>query len=168
MEVKDLLTFLPPTVDEYKNGKEIEFHYFGYYKEWIPQEVYYYAVEHTGFKARPYRSQGTYSKYISIDDKIDDLHYYTTYIKFGIGRATYETAQEIRNKHLTREEGCALIKRFEGEFPDKYFDDVMDYLEMDGNRFNDLCDQFRSPHLWHQDNGDWKLRHTVNNDGYDD
>ena len=44
----------------------------------------------------------------------------------------------------------------------------MDYLEMDGNRFNDLCDQFRSPHLWHQDNGDWKLRHTVNNDGYDD
>ena len=168
LEVKDLLTFLPPTVDEYKNGKEIEFHYFGYYKEWIPQEVYYYAVEHTGFKARPYRSQGTYSKYISIDDKIDDLHYYTTYIKFGIGRATYETAQEIRNKHLTREEGCALIKRFEGEFPDKYFDDVMDYLEMDGNRFNDLCDQFRSPHLWHQDNGDWKLRHTVNNDGYDD
>ena len=64
LEVKDLLTFLPPTVDEYKNGKEIEFHYFGYYKEWIPQEVYYYAVEHTGFKARPYRSQGTYSKYI--------------------------------------------------------------------------------------------------------
>ena len=53
--------------------------------------------------------QGTYSKYSSIDDKIDDLHYYTTYIKFGIGRATYDASQEIRNKHITREEGLWLI-----------------------------------------------------------
>ena len=45
------------------------------------QEAYYYATEHTNFKARPY-SHGTYSKYNSIDDKIDDLHYYTTFIKF--------------------------------------------------------------------------------------
>ena len=37
-----------------------------------------------------------------------------------------------------------------------------------GNKFNDLCDQFRSPHLWFRDNDDWKLRHTVNQDGYDD
>ena len=36
------------------------------------------------------RTPGTYSKYNSIDDKIDDFHYYTTYIKFGIGRATYD------------------------------------------------------------------------------
>ena len=35
-----------------------------------------------------FRSAGTYSKYSGIDDKIDDLHFYTTYIKFGIGRAT--------------------------------------------------------------------------------
>ena len=85
---KDLLPYLPPTPEEYKSGPEIEFHYLGYYEKWIPQEAYYYAVDNTGFKARPFRSQGTYSKYSSIDDKIDDLHYYTTFIKFGIGRAT--------------------------------------------------------------------------------
>ena len=39
------------------------------------QENYYYAVKHTDFQARPYRTEGTYSKYASIDDKIDDLHY---------------------------------------------------------------------------------------------
>ena len=33
----------------------------------------------TNFKPRPFRTQGTYGKYASIDDKIDDLHYYTTY-----------------------------------------------------------------------------------------
>ncbi|MDB4424337.1 ATP-grasp domain-containing protein, partial [Akkermansiaceae bacterium] len=52
-------------------------------------------VENCGFKARPHRSQGTFSKYSSIDDKIDDLHFYTTFLKFGIGRASYDASQEI-------------------------------------------------------------------------
>ena len=67
-------------------------------------------MENTGFKARPFRSQGTYSKYNSIDDKIDDFHHYTRFIKFGIGRATDDASQEIRNKHITREEAKILVK----------------------------------------------------------
>jgi hypothetical protein len=82
----------------------VDVRYLGYYLRWTPQESYYYAVENTGFQARPYRSEGTYSKYASIDDKIDDLHYYTTYIKFGIGRATYDAAHEIRTGHITRDD----------------------------------------------------------------
>ena len=78
----DLMTFLPLPADEFEK-KDIEVHYLGYYIRWVPQEAYYYAVENTGFSARPFRTQGTYSKYNSIDDKIDDLHYYTTFIKFG-------------------------------------------------------------------------------------
>ena len=151
---------MPPTLDVITNSK-IEVHYLGYYLRWIPQEVYYYAVENTGFKARPFRTQGTYSKYNSIDDKIDDLHYYTTYIKFGIGRATYDASQEIRNKHITREEGVALVNKFDGEFPDKYFKEIMDYLEIDPEYFkNELTDRFRSPHLWSLDDR-WKLNYNV-------
>jgi N-acetyl sugar amidotransferase len=165
----DIMSFLPISEEELK-GKKIEVHYLGYYLKWTPQEVYYYAVENTGFKARPFRTQGTYSKYNSIDDKIDDLHYYTTRIKFGIGRATYDASQEIRNKHITREEGVALVKRFDSEFPDKYFQEIMDYLEMDGEYFKGpLTDKFRSPHLWGKDqNGNWQLRHTVWRGGLDD
>jgi len=168
LTLSDLMSFLPATTDELKN-KNIEFHYLGYFEKWIPQEVYYYAVEHTGFKARPFRSQGTYSKYNSIDDKIDDLHYYTTYIKFGIGRATYDASQEIRNNHITREEGLALVNKFDGEFPDRYFNEVMDYLEMKPDHFHQLTDKFRSPHIWGKDAyGNWKLRHTVNSNGLND
>ncbi len=168
LNMSDIKTFLPPTAEELEKAK-IEVHYLGYYLKWTPQEVYYYAVENTGFQARPFRTQGTYSKYNSIDDKIDDLHYYTTYIKFGIGRATYDASQEIRNNHITREEGVALVKRFDGEFPDKYFNEVMEYLDIKPERFMELCDQFRSPHLWVKDaNGDWKLRHTVAGNGLDD
>ncbi|KYG64168.1 LPS biosynthesis protein [Bdellovibrio bacteriovorus] len=157
---RDLMSFLPIESSELAN-KKIEVHYLGYYLKWTPQEVYYYAVENTGFKARPFRTQGTYSKYNSIDDKIDDLHYYTTYIKFGLGRATYDASQEIRNKHLTRDEGVALVKKFDGEFPDKYFNEVMEYIEMKPERFHELCDQFRSPHLWTKESGDWKLRYPI-------
>jgi hypothetical protein len=132
--------------------------------------VYYYAVENTGFKARPFRTQGTYSKYNSIDDKIDDLHYFTTHIKFGIGRATYDASQEIRNNHLLREEGVALVKKFDGEFPDKYFNEIMEYLDINPEYFrNELCDRFRSPHLWGEnDKNEWQLRHNVWKGGLDD
>ncbi|MDC1097130.1 N-acetyl sugar amidotransferase [Gammaproteobacteria bacterium] len=163
----EVMTFLPLPASHYEKTN-IEVHYLGYYLKWIPQEAYYYAVENTGFKARPFRTQGTYSKYNSIDDKIDDLHYYTTYIKFGIGRTTYDASQEIRNKHLTREEGQALVKRFDGEFPDRYIDEVLGYLGISNERFTQLCDEFRSPHLWAHKDGKWKLRHTVNSDGVDD
>ena len=165
----DLKIFLPPTIDEINDSK-IEVHYLGYYLKWTPQEVYYYAVENTGFKARPFRTQGTFSKYSSIDDKIDDLHFYTTFIKFGIGRATYDGSQEIRNNHITRQEGMALVKKFDGEFPSRYFNDIMEYLEIDPNYFQyELTDKFRSPHLWVKDgNNNWRLRHTVNQDGYND
>jgi len=155
----DLKTYLPISAGELEN-KQLEVHYLGYYLPWTPQETYYYAVENCGFQANPSRTEGTYSKYNSLDDKIDGFHYYTTYIKFGLGRATYDASQEIRNRHLTREDGIALVKRFDGEFPHRYFAEVMEHIEMEPDRFIALCDQFRSPHLWKKEGGDWKLRHV--------
>lgn len=168
IRLSDIMTFLPPKAEELEKAN-IEVHYLGYYLKWTPQEVYYYAVENTGFKARPFRTQGTYSKYSGIDDKIDDLHFYTTFIKFGIGRASYDASQEIRNKHITREEGMALVNRFDGEFPDRYFNEIMEYIGMKPDHFHALCDKFRSPHLWGKDEkGEWKLRHNVCGEGLDD
>jgi len=168
IRLSDLTSFLPASYEELEKS-QIEVHYLGYYLKWTPQEVYYYAVENTGFQARPFRTQGTYSKYNSIDDKIDDLHYYTTYIKFGLGRATYDASQEIRNMHLTREEGVALVNKFDGEFPDRYFAEIMEYLDIDPDYFrNELTDRFRSPHLWTKVNGEWKLRHNVAGTGAED
>jgi len=168
LSITDLAPYLPITPEEIK-GKDIQVHYLSHYMRWVPQEVYYYATEHTGYKARPFRSQGTYCKYNSIDDKIDDLHFYSTFIKFGIGRCTYDASQEIRNKHITREEGMALVKKYDGEFPDRYFSEIMDYLDIKPEAFQEMCKKFRSPHLWGKDSeGKWALRHTVWGGGLDD
>ena len=156
----------------------IEVHYLGYYVKWHPQSCYYYSVEHGGFEASPERTPGTYSKYNSIDDRIDDFHYYTTFIKYGIGRATYDAAQEIRSGDINREEGVALVQRFDGEYPTRFSDEIFTYLSipekefpqaskmfeqpiMDLNYFNNLADSFRSPHLWSYNKGQWSLRYQV-------
>ena len=161
-EMNDFTPYIPPTVD-YLENKGVEVHYLGFYHKWDPQECYYYASENTGFKANTERTEGTYSKYSSIDDCIDMFHYYTTLIKFGIGRATYDAAQEIRNGKITREEGVLLVDKFDQEFPKKYFSEFLNYISLSENEFHDTVDKFRSPHLWIKDQNEWKLRHTVSN-----
>jgi N-acetyl sugar amidotransferase len=177
LEEVDLDPYLPANPDGLKK-LGIEVHYLGYYTKWHPQSCYYYAVEHGGFEASPERTPGTYSKYNSIDDRIDDFHYYTTYIKYGIGRATYDAAQEIRSGDINREEGVALVQRFDGEFPTRFAEEIFAYLSIpekefpkaskmfeqptiDMAYFNNLADSFRSPHLWSYNDGQWSLRHQV-------
>lgn len=177
MTEADLAPFLPADIKPLQDiGAEV--HYLGYYLKWHPQGAYYFAVENGGFQASPERTLGTYSKYNSIDDKIDDFHYYTTYIKFGIGRATYDASQEIRSGDLEREEAVALINRYDGEFPDRWADEIFKYLsidetsfpqaskmfehpEMNREYFEALTNKFRSPHLWKFENGAWSLRHRL-------
>ena len=130
---KDLEVFLP--LDANKFNEKLEVHYLGYYLNWVPQETYYYSVNNCGFRLKPFRTQGSYSKYNSIDDKIDDLHYFTTFIKFGIGRATYDASQEIRNNHISTEEEKKLIKKYDGEFPNFYFREIMEYLKIKPDYF---------------------------------
>lgn len=158
----DLNPYLPIDPQRLRQvGTEV--HYLSYYLRWDPQECYYYAAEHTGFQANTERTEGSYSKYSSIDDRLDPLHYYTTYIKFGLGRATYDAVQEIRNHKITREEGVALVHRFDHEFPQKYFQEILGYMGITEARFWEVIDQARSPHLWKKDNGSWLLRHLVQN-----
>ena len=173
----DLDPYLPISPEQIE-AKKIEVHYLGYYLPWHPQGAYYYAVENGGFQAAPERTPGTYSKYNSIDDKIDDFHYYTSYIKFGIGRATYDASQEIRNNEITRDEGVALVKKYDGEFPERFAEEVFSYISIplteysvaarkfdepivDRSYFDALTHSFRSPHLWQYEENTWSLRHAV-------
>jgi len=155
----DLMSYMP--VDpELLQKRGVSFRYLGYYKRWVPQEAYYYAVEHTGFEANPVRTEGTYSKYNSLDDKVDGFFYYTRWIKFGVGRAMMDSAQEIRNHHISADEGLALMQRYEGEYPMRYEPEFLEYVGMTRDELLQLCDQFRSPHLWKVEDGEWKLRHV--------
>lgn len=165
LNLNNLSSYLPMNPEEYKS-KGIQVHYLGYYIRWDPQEAYYFAVKNTEFEANTERTEGTYSKYNSIDDKTDPFHYFTTLVKFGLGRASYDAAQEIRNKKITREEGVALVKKFDQEFPKKYFKEFLEYIGLTKNEFWRTIDKFRPPHLWKKENGEWRLKHTVYDNSY--
>lgn len=159
-DIRDFTPYLPPTSEELLSSN-IQVNYLGYYLKWDPQECYYYAVENTGFEANQTRTPGTYSKYSSIDDKIDMFHYFTTYIKFGIGRATYDAAQEVRNGKITRDEAVQLVKLYDHEFPQKYFAEFLEYISISEDKFWEITNKFRSPHLWIEKNGEWMLRNII-------
>lgn len=159
-DLSDLTFYRPPSVDELRKAG-IQMHWYSYYHKWVPQENYYYSVDNTGFCANPERSEGTYSKYASLDDRMDGFHFYMAFIKFGIARATSDASHEIRDGHITREEGVALVCRYDGEFPSRYFSDFLSYLDIDKEGFWEVVDAYRQPHIWEKVNDEWKLRHQV-------
>ena len=72
----------------------------------------------------------------------------------------------------------ALARRFDGEFPERFAEEIFRYLSipakefpqasqmfeqpvMDRAYFDNLADSFRSPHLWKYTEGQWHLRHAV-------
>lgn len=163
----DFAPYIPPTLKEITDS-DTKVTFLGYFEKWDPQECYYYAVDNTGFMPSYERSIGTYSRYTEIDDKIVPFHFYMTFIKFGIGRATYDSAQEVRNEKITRDEALNLVAKFDGEFPEKYLAEFCEYINISPDDFYKIVDSFRSPHLWVSSNGKWKLRHTSSNSGADD
>lgn len=151
----------PPPDDIIKLG--LQMHWFSYYKKWVPQENFYYATKYTAFDCNPEgRSEGTYTKYASLDDMTDGFHFYLSYIKFGLGRASRDAQQDIRRHHLTRDEGVALVKRYDGEFPKRHFQYFLNYLDISESFFWEVMDYYRSKsNVWQKEYGKWKMNHVV-------
>jgi N-acetyl sugar amidotransferase len=158
---KDLHYYSPPD-RELVTRRKIERHFMGYYRMWVPQENYYYCAENIGFEPNPNgRSEGTYSKYASLDDQFDAFHYYFMLLKFGIGRATSDAAHEIRDGHLTREEGVALVRRYDAEKPTQYLKEFLAYCGITEEQYWEIADGWRNHDLWHFHGKDWVLNQQV-------
>ena len=121
----------------------------------------YYAKNNCNFSVNEERTEGTYSKYASLDDKLDGFHYYLAFIKFGIGRATSDTAHEIRDEKITRDEGISLIRKYDSEFPQKYYNLFLDYCDIDEKEFTVIIDSWRSDHIWIKKNNEWVLKKPI-------
>ncbi len=151
----------PPKKDIKDLG--LQMHWWSYYKLWVPQENFYYAAKNTGFEASPTRTEGTYTKSFSIDDRLDPFHWYLAYVKFGYGRATREACSDIRCGHITREEGVALAQRYDHEFPKTYFHEFLAYLDISEKHFWEILEKYRSPRVWTKENNKWKRKIIVSN-----
>ena len=72
-----------------------------------------------------------------------------------------DAAHEIRDGHITREEGIALMRKYEGEFPKKYFAEFLEYLDINEDEFWEVVDSWRLPHLWDKNGNEWILKNPI-------
>ena len=110
---------------------------------------------------------------------MDHFYYHSYFIKFGIGRATHDVSQEIRNGDISLNEGRNLINKYDGEFPEKIEKEIYEYWTIDNNSFSEkivnlfetpvvnreyydnLANYFRSPHIWKKTNNGFELRNKI-------
>ena len=76
------------------------------------------------------------------------------------------------------EAAVALVKKYDGEYPDRFSEELLQYLSlpadqfpkssqqfedpiMDRAYFDALANRFRPAHLWQYENNTWRLRRTV-------
>ena len=51
-----------------------------------------------------------------------------------------------------------MIKRYDSEFPAKYFQTFLEFCDISEEEFYEVIDSWRSEHLWEKINGEWKLK----------
>ncbi len=155
---RDLEPYLYPDIEDVERVG-IKALYFAYFFPWNVYENYELIRSKCDFRTAPGgRSQGTFTDFDSLDDKIDDLYYHLQYIKFGFGRASRDASRQIYRGLMTREEGLDTALKYDGEFPSTYFPDVLEYLGMSETEFTETVDLHRNSELWVREGNQWKLR----------
>ena len=140
-----------------KKFSNVKKYFYGYFRNWSNHSNYYYAKKYTNFQPNPERTEGTFTKYSSIDDKLDTFHHWFSLLKFGISRCTANASREVREGFRTRKEAVSLVKRYDSEFPKKYFKDFLEYTNLTKEEFFTIADSWRNKKLWKKTNNKWKL-----------
>ena len=135
-EIERATRFYEPPSRQVMKELDIQVHWLGYYLPWHPMENFYEASERTGFRTEERRSEGTYTKFASIDDRMDAIHYRFAFLKFGIGRCTSDAAQQVRAGDIDRDEALALVRRYDAEVPDRHMAECLTYLGMDREQYD--------------------------------
>ena len=160
---KDLAPYIYPNETELKNLNITAF-YFSYFFRWSMLENYNYVKKvMPNFKTHPNkRTQGTFTDFDSLDDKIDCLYYYMQYIKFGFGRATRDSCRMIQNDQMSRDEAVKLARKYDSEFPEDDFEEVLDFLDLNQEDFYKIVDKHRNAEIWETSiNNKWRLINSI-------
>jgi len=151
---KDLYWYLYPPSEETKRIGLTVCHW-SYFEDFVNYKHYLVAKEHLGLQERAERSIGTYDNFSATDTDLIWLYFYLMYLKFGFGRTTGEVGNDIRRGALTRSQGLNLVRRYDGEFPDRHIDDYLRYYSMDRAEFDGVLDRWANKELFAKVDGRW-------------
>ena len=136
--------------------------YFSYFFYWDIFDNYKLISKKIDFKLAPGgRTDGTFSGYDSLDDKIDNLYYYMQLIKFGFGRSLRDSARLIQLGYLDIKKAKTYIKKYDHEFPNTYLNDVLEYLSINKRELKSIVDKHRNEEIWSKGKSGWELRQKL-------
>ncbi|MFH1843934.1 MAG: N-acetyl sugar amidotransferase [bacterium] len=116
-------------------------------------------MEKYGWRPSATPFERTYRNFSSLDDMHDvGVHDYLKFIKLGYGRASDHACHDIRAGRMTREQGIAMVRRYDHVKPVRDLARWLEYVGMSEAEFDHTCDTFRDPRVWRIEGGEWVKR----------
>ena len=135
-----------------------------YVREWSQPGNAAFSMAH-GLRIKPstldLHDIGTYRRFSQLDGELVQVNQMLKQIKFGFGQATDHACYDIRPGHISREEGIALVKEYDGKCGERYILLFCDYIGITVDEFWRVANSFRG-RMWKlNENGDWRLQNPI-------
>lgn len=137
-----------PTHEQFRN---LFFTQYSRFENWQPYKHADFAIV-KGMRTEPVRNIGTFTGTAQLSDKLQDLHAYLMFLKFGFGRCTSDVAIAIRDGWTNQEEGLEWIETYDGEAPNRYLNEYLEYFNMTYNEFVEVLEKHANMNLLEQAN----------------
>lgn len=123
--------------------------YLSNFAPWDANEHIKLVQKEYGWREAQQPFERTYRKFSNLDDMHENgIHDYLKFIKIGYGRATDHACKDIRAGLMTREEGIAMVKKYDHVKPYRDLNRWLKYVGMTEDEFDYICDSFRDPRVW--------------------
>ena len=157
VEKKDLLPYVFPPEEEFQHwgGRGI---FMGYYLNWSGFRNGIYAIQN-GLKTwnKTPEQIGCHVRHNCLDWEAIPINAMLKRVKLGFGHTTEFVCYDIRDGRVTREEGIALVKAFDGMLDQRLVEQHCEWIEMDTSLFWETVDKFYGD-MWSRDQkGDWQM-----------
>ena len=136
--------------------------FLGYFLRWNIKEQLK-KVRDLGFTLHDGPSEGTFTNYENLDNKIQGIHDYFKWLKFGYARATDGASVQIRLNWINRADGMKLVKEYEGKLPEKYLDEFLKQWDMSRDEFLQITEKFTNKELFKKDENGNLIRNEFGN-----
>lgn len=135
--------------------------YIGNYFKWDPNQHTKLVQEQYQFECARQPFERTYRTMSNLDDMHENgIHDYMKFIKFGYGRASDHASKDIRSGYMTREEGIAMVRKYDHVKPRRDLERWLQYVGMTEEEFDQIADTFRDPRVWWIEDGQW-WKHNI-------
>jgi hypothetical protein len=155
LAAKDLLWAQYPSDDEIVSVG-VRGIYLGNYVDWDGHKNAELMTKKYGWQPAQRPFERTYRRISNLDDMHENgIHDYLKFVKFGYGRGSDHSCKDIRAGRMTRDEGIAMVRKYDHVKPRRDLERWLSYVQMSEQEFDVTCDRFRDPRVWEIVDGEW-------------